>query len=435
MITFLNHLAGKYWPRSCDGAELQVASERTFASFCVLAGISGTLVSISNLPFFHVHPVEVVTGQAIALCFLAMPIFINGSPAFRPRTTIAGCIILALFMLLSVRIGILISSTNLLWLPAISAFTLILGWRFGLLTTLTAIIAFVAGYILESAGPSTAPPDIAYLVSMSCGALILFLGSTIYRHEMQRATNRIEAERQHALQADRAKSEFLAMMSHEIRTPMNGVIGMLQLLTMSDMGRTERDQASTALESAQSLLSILNDILDYSKNDTGSAELHVAPFDPADMMGNVSNLFHPLAKAKGIGFKTHGLQDLPPLVVSDEEKLRQVVSNLASNAIKFTDSGRVDVTVTYRPTEPGSLSGLLRLDVEDTGIGISQDQQELVFDRFKQIEASNSRRFGGTGLGLAICRQLTQMMGGTIGLTSSPGNGSQFRVEIPCEDM
>jgi len=429
----LRSLQSKYWPESRDGAELLVASERTFATFCILAGVSGTLVSITNLPYFPVHPFQLITGQLIALGFLIAPLLINGHKSFARRMTLTGYGAMAILLLMSLSIGNLISSSSLLLLPAISAFTLILGWRFGLAATLGSCGSFVVGYFSNLSTPSAVAPDPAYLVSLICGAVILFLGSTIYRREMQRATNRIEAERRRAKEADRAKSEFLAMMSHEIRTPMNGVIGMLQLLAMSEIGQTERDQARTALGSAQSLLTILNDILDYSKNDAGGVELHETAFDLAETMTKVSDLFQPLAQAKGIGFKVHGLEDLPPLVVTDEEKLRQVVGNLASNAIKFTDSGSVDITVTYRATMTGSASGLLRLDVEDTGIGIPQDQQGLVFDRFQQIEASNSRRFGGTGLGLAICRQLTEMMGGTIGLTSAPGKGSRFRVDIPCE--
>ncbi len=432
MVQLLRKLQSKYWPASQDGAELLVASERTFATFCVLAGVSGTLVSLTNLPYFSVHPVQVATGQLIALGFLIAPLVINGHKSFDRLMTLTGYGAMALLLMMSISLGTLISSSSLLLLPAIAAFTLVLGWRFGLVATLGSCAAFVIGFVNNLSSPSAVPPDPAYLVSLICGAIILFLGSTIYRREMQRATNRIEAERQRAKEADKAKSEFLAMMSHEIRTPMNGVIGMLQLLAMSDIGQTEKDQAGTALLSAPSLLTILNDLLDYSKNDAGGVELHEATFDPAHTMASVNGLFLPLAQAKGIGFRMNGLADLPPLLVADEEKLRQIVSNLVNNAIKFTNSGAVTVTVSYRDRKLGNLAGQLRLEVEDTGIGIPLDQQEIVFDRFRQIEASNSRRFGGTGLGLAICRQLTEMMGGTIRLTSTPGKGSSFHVEIPC---
>lgn len=422
-------LKTKYWPETREGAELRVASERTFATFCVLAGVSGTLVSITNIPYLAIQPVEVALGQAIAIGFLVGPTLINGRPSFERRVTLAGYCAMTLFIMLSVSLGNLISSTNLLLLPAIAAFTLILGWRFGLLTTTASCGAFVFGYVSETAGTSGQQPDPAFLVSLICGAVILFLGSTIYRREMQRAADRIEAERERALEADKAKSEFLAMMSHEIRTPMNGVIGMLQLLTMSKMPAADREHAEIALHSAHSLLSILNDILDYSKNEAGGLEIKCESFDPAELATVVTDLFRPLASAKHVAVNLHGLGGLPALVVGDRERVRQVLSNLISNAVKFTDTGSIDVTINHaRHTDRGRL----QIYVRDTGIGIPDDQTDTVFDRFKQVETSNTRRHGGTGLGLAICRQITEHMGGTISLERNPGGGCCFCFDIPC---
>lgn len=424
----LSLLKTKYWPATREGAELLVASERTFATFCVLAGISGTLVSITNIPYLAVHPIEVVMGQLVAIGFLIGPTIINGRPSFSRRVTLAGYGVMTLFVMLSLSLGNLISSTNLLLLPAIAAFTLIQGWRFGLVTTVAACSAFVFGYISEATALSGQQPDPAFLVSLICGSIILFLGSTIYRREMQRAADRIEAERERAMEADRAKSEFLAMMSHEIRTPMNGVIGMLQLLTMSEMQKADQEHAEIALHSARSLLSILNDILDYSKNEAGGLKLKFAAFDPTQLANEVTDLFGPLASSKGVAFNLHGLDALPPLVMGDRERVRQVLSNLISNAIKFTDAGSVDVTLNHTRNLEG---GRLHVEVQDTGIGIPNDQIGTVFDRFRQVEASNTRRYGGTGLGLAICRQITELMGGTISVSSRIGEGCCFRFEIP----
>ncbi|MEO0961321.1 MAG: ATP-binding protein [Pseudomonadota bacterium] len=425
----LSLLKTKYWPETREGAELRVASERTFASFCVLAGISGTLVSITNIPYLAVHPAQVVLGQVIALGFLLGPTLINGRRSFGRRVTLAGYGAMALFITLSLSLGMLISSTNLLLLPAIAAFTLILGWRFGLLTTAASCGAFVFGFVSEAAATGGQHPDPAYLVSLICGSIILFLGSTIYRREMQRAANRIEAERERALEADKAKSEFLAMMSHEIRTPMNGVIGMLQLLTMSKMPEADQEHAEIALHSAHSLLSILNDILDYSKNEAGGLEIKSEPFDPAELATEVTDLFRPLASAKQVAVNLHGLDGLPARVLSDRDRVRQVLSNLISNAVKFTDTGSVDVTVKHTGNMDG---GRLQIEVRDTGIGIPDSEAAAVFDRFKQVETSNSRRHGGTGLGLAICRQITEHMDGTISLERNAGGGSCFRFDIPC---
>ncbi|GAA6155673.1 hypothetical protein NBRC116588_11460 [Pyruvatibacter sp. HU-CL02332] len=424
----LSLLKTKYWPATREGAELLVASERTFATFCILAGVSGTLVSITNIPYLAVHPVEVVVGQLIAIGFLTGPTFINGRPSFNRRVTLTGYGVMTLFIMMSLSLGNLISSTNLLLLPAIAAFTLILGWRFGLLTTVAACGAFVFGYISQISTPAGPQPDPAFLVSLTCGSIILFLGSTIYRHEMQRATNRIEAERKRAMEADRAKSEFLAMMSHEIRTPMNGVIGMLQLLTMSEMQKADHEHAEIALHSARSLLSILNDILDYSKNEAGGLKLKFASFDPTQLANEVKDLFSPLASSKDVALTLHGLDALPPLVMGDRERIRQVLSNLISNAVKFTDAGSVDVTFKHTRSIGG---GRLYVEVRDTGIGIPNDQVGTVFDRFRQVEASNTRRYGGTGLGLAICRQITELMGGNISVSSRLGEGCCFRFDIP----
>jgi signal transduction histidine kinase len=424
------HLTRIYWPEPVEGRELLAASGRIFAAFCLLAAASGTLVNIINLPYLPTYGAQIALAQAVAIGFASIPYFVNDRDDFQRRATIGSTILMILFIGLSLSIGNLVSSTNMLLLPAIAAVTLAIGWQFGLPTTLAAIATYVADFFIELNSMIGAAPDPAVLVALISAAIILFVGCAIYRREMQRTVRRIEYERMRAQEGDKAKTDFLAVMSHEVRTPMNGVIGMLQLLTTSDIPEEERDQAQTALMSAVSLLDILNNILDYSRNEAGGGGVHPADFNPADLFEETVGLFRPVAHAKHVSLDTTGLDTLPPIMTTDPDRLRQILANLVSNAVKFTDNGHV--TVATRLTRAGDGSQWLHVEVEDTGAGVPPDQLTEIFEHFKQLEESTTRRHGGTGLGLAICRQLAEMLGGDIGVKSVVGQGSCFWFEIPC---
>jgi PAS domain S-box-containing protein len=243
--------------------------------------------------------------------------------------------------------------------------------------------------------------------------------------ERYRAQDELIAARDDAKRASQAKGDFLAMMSHEIRTPMNGVLGIAQLLTGTQLNEEQAGYLRIIRSSGETLLAILNDILDYSKIEAGKLELERTDFALAPLLDEISALFRFRVTASGPTFVCALAPDAPARVRGDSVRLRQILFNLVGNAFKFTERGSITVTVSSQGATSNG-ANTLRFSVRDTGIGIPADRQAGVFEAFEQAEASTNRRFGGTGLGLSICRRLVLLMGGEIGLNSVVGEGSEF---------
>jgi len=262
------------------------------------------------------------------------------------------------------------------------------------------------------------------------GELIGVLGISRDITEQKHAANEIERVHQleettaKAERMNEAKSQFLASMSHEIRTPMNGIIGMTTQLLENDLAPAQRERAEIVQFSAEALLVLINNILDFSRIEDGKLDLELLDFGPVALLDNLAGLLAPQAAKKGLDFRCDIAPDVPHSLCGDSGRLRQILLNLVGNAIKFTPRGAVSVHV--RLASATATASVLRFAVRDTGIGIAADKQALLFQKFSQVDASTTRRYGGSGLGLAISKQLVGLMGGEIGASSVADQGSEF---------
>lgn len=241
--------------------------------------------------------------------------------------------------------------------------------------------------------------------------------------QLKAQEEQLKSEKAHA--ETQAKSQFLANMSHEIRTPMNGVLGMTQLLKDTALSTQQSQYIATIENSGNALLRIINDILDFSKIEAGKLDIEHIPFDLPDLIDDSTDIFALVAAEKNLNFRVTMAPDLPLRLQSDPTRIKQILLNLLSNAFKFTEQGSIHLRV-----ERDSVDGLLRFMVVDTGIGVSTEQQERLFRSFSQADSSTTRKYGGTGLGLVICQRLAELLGGTIGVNSTVGFGTEFWFNI-----
>jgi len=252
----------------------------------------------------------------------------------------------------------------------------------------------------------------------------IFVASVTDVTEQKAAWREVRRAKEMAEQATRMKSDFLANMSHEIRTPLNAVIGLSHLALRTDLSPRQQEYLSKIHTAGQHLLGIVNDVLDFSKIEAGKMEIEEADFELEKLLTGVSDLITPKSNAKSLELVFDVAPEVPTVLVGDSLRIGQILINYANNAVKYTEQGEVVVSVRVQENSPAGL--LLRFSVADTGIGLTAEQQSRLFRSFEQADSSTTRKYGGTGLGLAICRKLAELMGGTVGVHSRPGEGSTF---------
>ena len=315
-------------------------------------------------------------------------------------------------------------------LLVIMAFSVVsmLPWIFWLLTGFATITHIVVAYIVLGA-------ESGQLIGVGIGAMMVSYGGFIVRYNSIREQARLNLQNQERAeklaQLSKAKDDFIANMSHELRTPLTGLMGMVDLLDKAPLSSQERHYLNTAKTSAETLRVVINDILDLSKLGAGKLKLVSGPFDMAMLLSEVSEMMAVGAGAKGVGLALKLPENPIPQTVGDQSRLRQILFNILGNAVKFTEKGQVVLSAEIQSETAEAIS--LRLCVEDTGVGIAEDDVVRLFARFEQADSSSTRRHGGTGLGLSICQELLGLMGSKIWVESRYGRGSSFWFDLTLE--
>jgi signal transduction histidine kinase len=400
----------------------------------------GTTVPTHHPRIFYSASAAMVVLGACRLCLIRAQ-----STYFRQRLELWTALLSSIIVLSALVWGLFAATTNYVYsdsapetlLVTITVLAFAMSGLPVLVSELNALRIYVICSLLPIVAANVWPSDRIHLAMASVVALFLaFLlqqASRFHRSYCQNAVNRLlleqrarelEQARIAAEDASRAKSEFLANMSHELRTPMNGIIGMTGVLLDSEMNPEQHECLETVRFSADSLLALLNDLLDFAKIEAGKLNFEQIPFGLRDLVSAAMAPLRFQAEQKGLELSVSIAPEVPDALTADPGRLRQILINLAGNAVKFTHEGSVGVQVELDSEDASG--ALLRFSVADTGIGIPEDKQKTIFDAFSQADGSITRRYGGTGLGLTISSRLVKMFGGRIWLASEPGKGSTF---------
>ncbi|MEO0400294.1 MAG: response regulator [Pseudomonadota bacterium] len=425
----LSRITDIYWPREPHWSTLETAKRRVFNAFLMIGGGVAATDVIVWLDYYTSEVVVNLPIYGIIAAAIILPIIMRRASSIQRYAQV----FLALtFIFLAQFIWenwLLAGATMAILLCPIGAM-LILGPRHGMVFALMTATLYFHVYAkvrnMEETFPFKAFDGIILCGALTAIAITFF--AWIYVREMTRAADDLQVERERALAASRSKSEFLANMSHEIRTPMNGILGMSELIQKTPLDEKQRVFAETIYASGDALLTIINDILDFSKIEAGKLEFDPSPFDVKEAVEDVATLLGVKAREKNLELMVRFRPNVPPVLIGDVGRIRQVLTNVVGNALKFTHEGEIVIDVSCGECVDGTAP--LTISIRDTGIGIAEDKLALVFEKFTQAEGSTTRKFGGTGLGLSITNSLVTAMGGSIDVQSVLGEGSTFTVRV-----
>ncbi|MEM8652471.1 MAG: response regulator [Pseudomonadota bacterium] len=435
------------WPSLADEDYHGLAQKRAMVVFCFIGAFVGTALGMEKLIVqfpekFWVNLIPTVGS----ILYLSGPIWVLMGGEHKRISLLILCLAFCIISFNAYNNGSLLSEDVVFFIPWTLYFVLVIGWKAGILAMLLTVSTLVGFFSFADHLPAPVfdinPENVTALIFkvVLINVIMVGIGAAIFNSQTERmalglkqALRTKDSSQKAAEAADRAKSEFLANMSHEIRTPMNGVMGMAELLAKTELDKKQQTFADIILKSGGALLTIINDILDFSKIDAGQMELDPAPFKLAEAIEDVATLVSTRVVEKDLEMIVRIAPTLPEYFVGDVGRIRQIVTNLVGNAVKFTEKGHILVDVDGHVSCENIAE--LSFRIEDTGVGIPKEKLLDVFEKFSQVDNSATRKHEGTGLGLAITSALVELMNGEIDVQSTEGQGSvfSFKISLPVE--